>query len=127
VKKKSGPEWLAGFYEGEGSCVYIGTSVQIRIVNTDLETLNRVLDIVGFGTIYKVKPVKQKPHWKQRYDYAVMAHNDVVAFVKKIWPWLCDKRRSQIKTAFSKFQKRPRSRNCISRRKPRTQQRPRRA
>lgn len=57
--------WTAGFIDGEG-CIVVGSngSLQLRIINTSLRSLERVQASLGLGTI---KPRKQKVNKPQYY------------------------------------------------------------
>jgi hypothetical protein len=61
--------WAAGLFEGEGTIVDSTGSVQLRIKMTDLDVLEKLLDVSGVGEIYE--PYEsgsrdghlRKPHW----------------------------------------------------------------
>jgi hypothetical protein len=44
--------WAAGLFEGEGTIVDSTGSVQLRVKMTDLDVLERLLDVFGVGDIY---------------------------------------------------------------------------
>jgi hypothetical protein len=61
--------WAAGLFEGEGTIVDSAGPVQLRVKMTDLDVLERLLDVFGVGEIYG--PYEsgsrdghvRKPHW----------------------------------------------------------------
>lgn len=57
--------WVAGFMDGEG-CIVVGSngSLQLRIINTSLRSLERVQEVLETGTI---KARKQKVNKEQYY------------------------------------------------------------
>jgi hypothetical protein len=44
--------WAAGLFEGEGTIVDSAGPVQLRVKMTDLDVLERLLDVFGVGEIY---------------------------------------------------------------------------
>lgn len=61
--------WSAGLFEGEGTFTWHGTEVQMRVKMTDLDVLERLLDIWAVGKIYgpyqgsSADGHVRKPHW----------------------------------------------------------------
>ena len=56
--------WTAGFMDGEG-CIVVGAngSLQVRIINTSLRSLERVKAAVGCGVIKPRKQIVNKPQY----------------------------------------------------------------
>jgi hypothetical protein len=81
--------WAAGLFEGEGTIVDSTGSVQLRVKMTDLDVLEKLLDVFGVSAIYG--PYEsgsrdghvRKPHWIWVYTEP---------FVRKVFeamaPWL---------------------------------------
>lgn len=95
--------WLAGIFEGEGCIVFTGkNSVTLSIGMTDRDVIDRVLELVGRGTIYRNKPKRgYRPqfHWK-------VGHQDDVRFVLRgIRPWLGKRRGDKADGAMERMKK----------------------
>lgn len=92
--------WLVGLFEGEGSISWTHSirkerkrnyfSVHITIVNTNLELIERILDVVGTG---KITPIpKQKDYHKQAYMWRLHRQDDVLWFLEETYPYLIEKK-----------------------------------
>jgi hypothetical protein len=58
----------AGLLEGEGTIVDSTGSVQLRVKMTDLDLLERLLDVLGVGEIYgPYKPGSRDGHVRKPY------------------------------------------------------------
>jgi hypothetical protein len=83
--------WLAGIYEGEGSCsITSGRAIRVEIVMTDRDIIERVQSLTGLGSVSSLAPRGEK--YKPSYRWSVGSINAVV-FLTAILPWL-GKRRS---------------------------------
>lgn len=50
-------DWLAGFYEGEGSAMIVGKKyLRLTISQCNFDIINEIREFVGFGTISHHKP-----------------------------------------------------------------------
>lgn len=90
--------WLAGFIDGEG-CINlypanqgrltVGFSVRVSIANTHLPTLEHIQEMLGFGTIVKVR----KDTTVDKPGYALWFENapDIIRLLEEISPWLVTK------------------------------------
>jgi hypothetical protein len=82
-------EWIAGFYEGEGSVSYAGTkdrhSLSLCIVQTERTILSSILKFVGFGRIHP--RTRAKLHHKRQW---VLVFNGAKAhrFANMLLPYL---------------------------------------
>lgn len=79
--------WVAGFIDGEG-CIVVGSngSLQLRIINTSLRSLEKVQTILETGAI---KPRKQKVN-KPQYYWSCYGP-DAQAVLIKLAPFLVAK------------------------------------
>lgn len=111
------PEYLAGFFDGEG-CVNItikGKSKQVALrcmlVNTDYEFLSEVQAIYG-GRLTK-RPNKKNPHWK---PFCSIYWTDTAAInlLRTLQPFIRLKA-AQVALAleFSDFMRLPKRERCI--------------
>jgi hypothetical protein len=108
--------WAAGFYEGEGSIAHhcrngrLYKPCEVRIVISQsgggdaAKLLERFRDIVGCGKVYgpytpSIHNLGKKPLWR----FAVSKHEYVQAIAAMLWPWLSERRRTQIVTCLSKY------------------------
>lgn len=96
---KTEAAWLAGLFDGEGS-IYVAKSkarsgdgpgsLQLTIVNTNLELLSKVCEVVGCGSVNKSgKPVK--PNHSQKYHWKCSGMN-AAKLLFQMLPWLVVKR-----------------------------------
>lgn len=95
--------WLAGLYEGEGSCsTRVGTSKRygtpmgscsLSLGMTDEDVVRRAREIFGFGKVYR-EPRQRHGH-KDMFVYSVSRFEFVQAAIAMVWPWLGQRRRAQ--------------------------------
>lgn len=78
--------YLAGFFDGEG-CVTIGSngSVQLRVINTSKQVLDRFPEFLG-GTVLPRKQMVNKP----QYYWSVYGE-DAIEAVKLLLPFSIEK------------------------------------
>ena len=86
--------WAAGLFEGEG-CIYIyptKTSVQLIIKMTDVDVMERYVDVIGYGNLYGPKCYQKgtKPYWRS----TVTKRSEVLRILKMFLPHL-GKRRAE--------------------------------
>ncbi|HDZ25207.1 hypothetical protein LCGC14_1276570 [marine sediment metagenome] len=101
--------WSAGFYDGEGSisCTTNNgnpfTRVQLSIGQKNdpngqpAETLQRFLNAVGVGKIYR-KTAKGKE--KNQHQYTICKRKNVEIVLQLLWPYLSTQKRKQAQRAF---------------------------
>ncbi len=83
--------YVAGFIDGEGSITRNGdTDYRITIPQTNQEVLETIKTFSGVGNICKVR--KRKSHWKESWIYAVAKQEDVLVFLRNVYPRLIVKR-----------------------------------
>lgn len=82
--------YIAGFFDGEGSITQVGKGFRIAISQTDLKVLNDIKNFVGYGFVFQNK--KRQPHWKESWVYYIAKQADVHRFIKNIYPHLIVKR-----------------------------------
>lgn len=92
--------WLAGLYEGEGSCSLAAGRLQIQIKMTDEDVIRRVLEVAGVGRVYG--PYRRGPdHYKAFWTYIAYKTDDVLVLLDRLRPFLMSRRREQIDTAIA--------------------------
>lgn len=88
--------WLAGLYEGEGSCnITTGRAIRVEISMTDQDIISRVVDLTGLGKV-TVAPIRGE--YKQVYRWGIGAAN-AVEFLEAILPWLGERRAARARDA----------------------------
>lgn len=93
--------WLAGIYEGEGSCsITTGRAIRIEIVMTDKDIIERLQTITGVGTIQTLPP--RKTNHKEAYRWGIGGINAVV-FFESVMPWLGQRRKQRAQDAISNW------------------------
>ena len=97
--------YVAGLFEGEGSItVWLNhksvLAVRVCITSTDLDVLEKVQRIVGFGNIYAHAKVNGN---KQCWNWTVNRREDVWRFLDSIEHLLGQRRRAKIAETRSKF------------------------
>jgi len=92
--------WLAGIYEGEGSCSIQGTgrAFAVTITMTDGDIINRVFELTGIGSVRTF----QRKEYKRCYIWAVSSIN-AVNFLETILEWLGERRASKAKEAINNW------------------------
>lgn len=89
--------WLAGFYEGEG-CIYTrtdGRGIYLLIVQAQLEPIQRVRAILGFGRITRQVTKRGTEVW----TWQTSGFERVQAGVAMVWAWLSPRRKAQARRA----------------------------
>ena len=83
--------YIAGFADGEGSFVKYGeTDYRISVPQTNEKVLRAIQFFTKFGNICKTK--KRKTHWKDNWVYSVARQEDVLVFLKNVYPYLIVKK-----------------------------------
>jgi hypothetical protein len=81
--------WVAGILEGEGSFIS-GTSVAIQVTMTDLDILQRLLQVTGVGRIYPI--TRRKDNHKDAWIWAVQRRAHIRHVINAVLPWLGERR-----------------------------------
>lgn len=98
--------WAAGLFEGEGTVcavkAYNGSFYpRMAIGTTDLDVLQRFVEIVGVGKVYG--PYQHYgPDKKPMYRWAADRRERFTEVLDLIWPFLCDRRQQQVRDTFEK-------------------------
>ena len=79
--------YIAGFVDREGSFVKYGeTDYRISIPQTNEKVLTEIQRFTKSGNICKAR--KRKEHWKESWIYTVARQEDVLKFLRSIYPYL---------------------------------------
>lgn len=89
--------WLAGIYEGEGSCAIRGSSPRLDITMTDEDVIRKYHDLIGIGNV-RVRPIRGD--YKQCYTWGVGGH-DAVLVLQLLLPWLGQRRTQRANEAIN--------------------------
>lgn len=105
--------WLAGLFEGEGS---FSATVQRRlsgtgkeriilrfcIAMTDEDVIRKAMSVFpGYGGIrFQAMPNNRKTVWY----WTVGAMDQIIEILMKLWPFLLERRREQIQSAFERYE-----------------------
>lgn len=82
--------WLAGIYEGEGSCAITkGRAIRVEVVMTDRDVVERICALTGLGTIHSLAQRDEK--YKAAYRWSIGSLG-AVAFLTAVMPWLGQRR-----------------------------------
>ena len=77
-------DYIAGFFDGEGSIVKHGpTNYRISIPQTNEAVLQKIKKFSNMGNIFKT--TKRKEHWKDSWVYFIAKQRDVLLFSRKIF------------------------------------------
>lgn len=87
--------WVAGFYEGEGTCGRYGNKYILRISSADKEPIARVARTMGFGVVRGPFNYSSKLSKKPYYCYQLHLFEYVQAFLAMVFPWLSPRRQEQ--------------------------------
>lgn len=79
-------EYIAGFFDGEGTISRNASGFRISMPQTNEEVLEKIRDFSGLGNICKV--TKRKSHWKDSWTYYISKQGSVLIFLKGISPHL---------------------------------------
>ncbi len=63
-------EYVAGFFDGEGSPAKSGNGFRISIPQTNLEVVGAIKAFSGVGTI--CIPIKRQSHWKDSWIFSFL-------------------------------------------------------
>ena len=100
---KTEVSWAGGLFEGEGS-FYINkrndrkNPRQVAMISmSDRDCIQRFRDAVGFGRVEGPYGPYQKGT-KPTYRWATSGFEKTQALAAMLWPYLCERRRGQIKS-----------------------------
>lgn len=88
-------QYIAGFFDGEGSIVHNGKGYRVTISQTNFLVLKTIQDFAGFGYIFQNR--KRKAHWKESWVYYVAKQAEVYILIKNILPFIIVKKDLAIK------------------------------
>lgn len=95
--------WVAGLYEGEGCIRYKpngkGRGIEIVIVSTDLDVLEKAKAITGWNLYGPYARGTYKPQWR----LSTGRLDNVLDFLSVVWPHLGIRRQSQALTALENY------------------------
>lgn len=83
-------QYIAGFFDGEGSLGHNGKGYRITISQTNFPVLKTIQDFAGFGNIFKNR--KRKSHWKESWVYYIARQEEVYIFIKNVLPFIIVKK-----------------------------------
>jgi hypothetical protein len=93
--------WLAGIYEGEGSCsITTGRAIRIDITMTDEDIVNRIQLVTGLGSVRTV--AQRSENHKQAWCWSV-GSKDAVNFLEAVLPWLGERRSRRARDAVTNW------------------------
>lgn len=75
-------QYIAGFFDGEGTIAIQRNRVRISIPQTDENILNKIRDYLGVGKVSIVK--KRKEHWKDCWMYWTGSNIDALTVLDKL-------------------------------------------
>ena len=94
--------WLAGIYEGEGSCaITSGRAIRVEIVMTDEDIVKRIHGLTGVGSVKEVSTRNEE--YKQAYRWGI-GSVEAVTFLRSILPWLGSRRSERANDAILNWQ-----------------------
>lgn len=100
-------EYIAGFFDGEGTITDIkvlgNRRIRVAIPQTNFEVLDEIKNFCGYGNI--CNPSKRESHHKDLWIYQVSKIEDMRSFLESIEPYLIVKRK-QANEAISFLSKR---------------------
>ena len=83
-------DYIAGFFDGEGSIIHNGKGHRATVSQSNLDVLEQIKQFIGYGQIFKV--TKRKAHWKESWVYYIARQKDVYRFLISIEKSLIVKR-----------------------------------
>ncbi len=83
-------EYIAGFFDGEGSLSHNGKGFRVTIPQTSKRVLEDIQEFTSSGSICET--TKRKPHWKDSWVYYIARQETLYLFLKNILPFLIVKK-----------------------------------
>lgn len=84
-------QYIAGFFDGEGSIVTKRDGYALMISQTNEEVLNNIKNYTGVGNVYPI--TKRKEHWKDAWVYCVTDYHGTAKVLKGMLPHLVVKKK----------------------------------
>jgi len=84
-------DYIAGFFDGEGSVTDYKRKCRVTITQTNQEVLERIRRFAGVGSIAEI--TKRKSHWKDSWVYYISKQIDLLKFLNGVVPRLVVKRK----------------------------------
>lgn len=82
--------YIAGFFDGEGTLVGRRRGFRIGITQTNRKVLEEIKKFSGIGHVCSI--TKRKKHWKDSWLYFIAKQSDVYRFLKRAEPRLIVKK-----------------------------------
>ena len=79
-------EYIAGFFDGEGTIQITGNRVRLSLPQTHEGVLIQVKDYFETGTVSKLK--KRQDHWKEAWCYYVTSNEACLEVLTRLYPHL---------------------------------------
>lgn len=95
--------WIAGIYEGEGSCTLKGKrSLTIEIQMTDHDVLERLHALLGIGVLKN--PIQRHVYKNSKpVTRFWITSSDAVSFLELVMPWLGRRRKERAEEAIRRW------------------------
>ena len=90
-------EYVAAFFDGEGTIAHNGKGFRIAITQTNESVLREIQKLSGVGYILMLK--KRKSHWKDSWIFYIARQEDVYKFIFGIKNYLIVKKQLAEQTA----------------------------
>jgi len=82
--------YIAGFFDGEGSITFAGKGYRVTISQTNYKVLDDIKKYSNIGDIFK--ETKRQKHWRDSWVFYVAKQEKVLLFLKKVKPFLIVKK-----------------------------------
>lgn len=93
--------WLAGIYEGEGSCaITSGRAIRVEIVMTDRDIVERIYTLTGCGSVRSLS--RRSENHKDAFRWSI-GSVEAVTFLNLVLPWLGSRRAERAKNAIDNW------------------------
>lgn len=79
-------QYIAGFFDGEGTITHNGKGFRITIPQTNELVLQKIRLFAGYGNI--IYNPKRKSYWSDGWTYYIAKQSEVYKFLMKIKPFL---------------------------------------
>ena len=89
-------EYIAGFFDGEGSLVFSDGRWRVSIPQTNEDVLVQIRSFAKCGNLLKAR--KRQSHWKDSWVYYIVSQKDAYRFLINIKPFLIVKRSSVVES-----------------------------
>jgi len=90
VYMKMTNEYIAGFFDGEGTIIITKNKVRPAMTQTNESVLLQIKEFVGVGCVTKLK--KRKPQHKDAWGYFITGNDGALILLKRIEPFLIVKK-----------------------------------